>query len=81
VKIVTWLQTVTHFRDVLHTTQGLHKLSHLWLDEAVSVLTEDVWGSGGIVQRILNLGTRWRRLATGRLTPRESSPGTHCIGG
>jgi hypothetical protein len=41
------------------------------------------WGSGGIVPRILDLGTRWGEwLAShsGRFTPRERAPIMHWIG-
>jgi hypothetical protein len=42
------------------------------------------WGSGGIVPRILDLGSRWRWVIsfTPRpLYPQGKSPGTHWIGG
>jgi len=40
------------------------------------------WGSGSIVPRILDLGTRWEWLdsCSGRFTPRERAPSTHWIG-
>jgi hypothetical protein len=41
-------------------------------------------GSGGTVTLIHNLGTRWGEWSgsrPGRFTPRERTPGTHCIGG
>jgi hypothetical protein len=41
------------------------------------------WGSGGIAPRILNLGARWRWVASfthWRFTPRETASGTHRIG-
>jgi hypothetical protein len=42
------------------------------------------WGSGGIAPRILDLGTRWRRVVRFTplpLYPRGRAPGTHWIGG
>jgi len=42
------------------------------------------WGSKVIAPRILDLGSRWRRVVSftsGRLTPSERTPGTHWIGG
>jgi len=44
---------------------------------------ESVFGSGGIVPWILDLGTRWRVVSftPRRFNPRERSPGTHWIGG
>jgi len=41
---------------------------------------KDVWGSGGIAPRILNLGTRWR-FTPQLLQPRERIPSTRWIGG
>jgi hypothetical protein len=41
------------------------------------------WWSGGIALRILDIGTRWKYLASrpGRFTPREKVPSAHWIGG
>jgi hypothetical protein len=50
----------------------------------ISLCHEDVLGSGDIARRILNLGTRWRWLASftpQALYPGERAPGTHWIGG
>jgi hypothetical protein len=41
------------------------------------------WGSGGIVPRILDLGTRWRwviSFTSRSLYPQGKTPGTHWIG-
>jgi hypothetical protein len=41
------------------------------------------WGCGGVIPRILDLGTRRECSASrpGRFIPRERAPGTHWIGG
>jgi hypothetical protein len=43
---------------------------------------EDVWGSGRIDPRILDLGTSWsgQLYAPAALPPGEISPGTHWVG-
>jgi hypothetical protein len=44
---------------------------------------EDVLGSGGIVPAFLTSaldGCEWSALHSGRFTPRERAPGTHCVG-
>jgi hypothetical protein len=45
---------------------------------------EGVWGSGGIVQFFLDLGSKWRwvvRFTPRPLYPRGKNPGIHWIGG
>jgi hypothetical protein len=68
--------------DRCKVRQGKVKLSLCLTNEAVR--HEDVWGSGCIDPRFLDLGTSWRRMVS--FTPRslypcESVPGIHCIGG
>jgi hypothetical protein len=64
-----------------HTDPTKVKLS-LWLTRHHAM--RKYCGSGGIVPRILDLGTRWRWVVSftprSRFTPRERVPGTHCIG-